>query len=116
MTADLVLLLELVALKATILMAAAGGAAFALRNRAASLRATVWQAGLAAVVLLPVLALLLPSWRVGLPTGAMGSTLIHVVGSGPQAIGGTIGGTQVFAALWMLGLVFVAARVLAGNW
>lgn len=55
-----------VALKATLLLAAAGVAAFALRGAAASLRHLIWSWSMVGMLALPALTLVLPRWELGL--------------------------------------------------
>ena len=52
------------ALKATVLLSAAGLAAILLRRRSAAVRHAVWLAALAGALVLPVLATIGPTWRV----------------------------------------------------
>ncbi|HEX2202927.1 MAG TPA: hypothetical protein VHG91_06505, partial [Longimicrobium sp.] len=60
-----------VALKATLLLAGAAGAALLLRRASASARHLVWTLSIAALLALPLLALALPAWRVPvLPSGS----------------------------------------------
>lgn len=51
------------AVKATIVLGAAWVLAFALRSRSAALRHAVWTAGVLGSLLLPILTLVLPTWR-----------------------------------------------------
>jgi beta-lactamase regulating signal transducer with metallopeptidase domain len=53
-------------LKTTLLLAAAGVAAFALRSSAASVRHLVWSCALAGMIVIPAMTLVLPQWHVGL--------------------------------------------------
>ncbi len=55
-----------VVLKATLMLAAAGAAAFTLRRRSAALRHMIWTLALAGVLLLPVLSIALPRWQLSL--------------------------------------------------
>lgn len=54
------------ALKATLLLAAAGLVAFAMRNAAASLRHFIWSCSLIGALAVPALALVLPRWQLGI--------------------------------------------------
>jgi len=53
-----------IAVKGLVLLALTFLAALAMRRRSAAVRHLVWTAGLGATLALPVLSLLLPSWRV----------------------------------------------------
>jgi beta-lactamase regulating signal transducer with metallopeptidase domain len=64
------ILLDL-ALKSVVLLLLAGGAAWALRHSSAALRHLVWSVALAGLLVLPALALALPSWRVELLPAAL---------------------------------------------
>ena len=55
-----------VALKGTLLMAAAGFAAFALRGATASLRHQLWSFAIVAMLIIPGLTVVLPRWQMGI--------------------------------------------------
>ncbi len=57
-----------IVLKATLLLVAAGAAAFVLRRASAAARHMVWTLALAGVLLLPMLSIALPRWQVSLVT------------------------------------------------
>ena len=57
-----------IVVKATLMFAAAGAAAFALRRRSAAVRHMIWTLALAGVLVLPILSVALPKWQMGLVT------------------------------------------------
>ena len=57
------------AVKSTLVLAAAGSAAWLLRHRSAAARHGVWALALAGLVALPILSLTLPGWSLPLPAG-----------------------------------------------
>ncbi len=65
-----------VSLRATLVLACAGGLAVALRKASAAHRHTIWLAAIVGVLALPLLAFALPSWRV-LPRWS-GTTAVEV--------------------------------------
>ena len=56
------------ALKATLVLVAAGAVALLLQRRSAAVRHLVWTAALTGIVVLPLGSFALPDWRVGLPS------------------------------------------------
>lgn len=69
------LILE-VAVKGTLLIAAAGFAAFAMRGAAASLRHLLWSFAIVAMLVIPALTVVLPRWQMGMiPLPATSSPL-----------------------------------------
>lgn len=52
------------AIKAALVLAAAGAATLAMRRRSAATRHLVWTSGIIGALLVPVLALMLPAWRI----------------------------------------------------
>ena len=62
-----------VALKGFAILAAAGLASLLLRNSSASLKHLCWSVAIAAVLVLPVISLVLPSWTLAVLPGAEGS-------------------------------------------
>ena len=71
-----------VILKATIILITAWGATLLLRRAAAAIRHLVWSAAFAALLLLPILSLLVPEWKLrGLPDA---STLVFTVQARPD--------------------------------
>jgi beta-lactamase regulating signal transducer with metallopeptidase domain len=61
-----------------VLLSAAWGAAYALRRRAASVRATTWTAAMAALIVMPVLAALAPAFRITVPIAAASRPQVQV--------------------------------------
>jgi len=57
-----------IVVKATMMFAAAGAAAFVLRRRSAAVRHMIWTLALAGVLLLPLLSIALPHWQLPLLT------------------------------------------------
>jgi TonB family protein len=60
--------------KATLILVAAFGAAFLLRRASASLRHLLWSAAVVCIVLLPLVSLALPSWRLAQPAALAAGT------------------------------------------
>ncbi|MEP6538722.1 MAG: M56 family metallopeptidase [Bryobacteraceae bacterium] len=102
--------------KVTLLLLAATAAAWLLRKRSASHRAAVWQSALTAAVLLPLLSLLLPSWRVPL-TGAFDLSLVSIsAGAASFTPSPSLPVIDWIVLAWALGFVFCGVRIVAGNW
>src|SRR5262245_42532306 len=76
-------------LKATIILAVAAAASFALRHKSAALRHLVWTLALTSVLLLPMLSLFVPRYQVPLVTltaSADDAELMSSPAGGPQLI------------------------------
>ena len=61
-----------VAIKATLVLAAAGVASLALRRSSAAARHLAWCLGLAGALAMPVMTLALPGWSLARPAGGRG--------------------------------------------
>lgn len=91
------------AAKGTLLLLAALAAVQALRSASAGLRHLVWSLMMAALLLLPLLSVSLPAWRV-LPTGFSGDSAVsqrtgfQEVGSNTTPPSSPVAGDDVFAA------------------
>ncbi|MGH9665875.1 MAG: M56 family metallopeptidase, partial [Bryobacteraceae bacterium] len=113
-----------ITIKATVILAAAFAAAAILRRRSASARHAIWMAAVAAVLALPFLSILLPSWRIErveqAPTLAFPTTPA-AVSSAPADPGPSRSPALPLAALlWAAGAGVVLVRAAAGiaraNW
>ena len=116
------------AVKATFVLALAAIAANAMRNRSAATRHHAWALGIASSLALPILTLLLPSWRSATlgnvakfwgPAHAVGgsvnfqklpSTVIDAAAASPFT-GKLI---SLVLLLWAIGALFIVVKLLAG--
>lgn len=83
LSSDLLAVAALVTLKATLILAAAALLAWALRRATAAARHLVWCSAVAALLLLPLLSLSLPDWRVEMWSAA--ETAPEVLAVAPEA-------------------------------
>src|SRR5580658_8693037 len=107
-----------VAIKATILFAAAGIAALALRRASASARYLVWTCMFIAALILPIVCLLAPKWEVArtmaiAPAVSNGISLV-VTATGPTAPRHLPPTWPL--TLWIAGAAVMLAWLMAGQW
>jgi TonB family protein len=108
------------ALKATVILAAAYACAAMLKQASAASRHLVWTAAIAATLLLPVLAAVLPGWRVAVPPRvATELTVRPSQPAGPAAAAHPIPARRSTAdwllVVWAVGCGVVLARALAAT-
>lgn len=104
-------------IKATAILLAAFVAAMFLRRKSASLRYAVWIAAVAAVLALPVLSALLPSWPIGksaAPTAAIAPALAATPSLPSAPAQPQPSRLPLPAAIWAAGASIVVAQALAG--
>ena len=114
--------------KATLLLALAAAAAYGLRKHSAAVRHQLWALGLVCSLLLPVVALLLPSWHsatlgsaVSLwstahaaPGNAAYPNLSSMIVDAATASSFSGQWLALILAVWALGAAFIAVKLLAG--
>jgi TonB family protein len=114
--------------KATLLLALTAGIAYALSGRSAAVRHHVWALGIVGSVALPLLTLLLPSWRSSTLGNAarLWSPAHAVANNNPvpnlpsmmidAAMGSPLSGqlSRLALLLWALGALFVVLKLLGG--
>jgi TonB family protein len=114
--------------KATLLLVLAWTVVFTLRDRSAALRHHVWTAGILSSLALPVLTLLLPSWRSSALAGAAALWIpAHppAAGAGPENLPAMIVNATaasplfgklagVILLLWLFGFFLLALRLAGG--
>jgi beta-lactamase regulating signal transducer with metallopeptidase domain len=101
----------LIVAKSTLLLAAAGLAAHALRRGSAAARHMVWALSLGGVMALPVLALVVPGWKPGFlailrPVAVDGAAALAGAAASPSFSLAT-----VLVAVWAVGAAVVLARL-----
>lgn len=105
------------AVKATVILVAAFVAAMFLRRKSASLRYAVWTAAVAAVLALPALSALLPSWPIGksaTPTAAIVPAPVTTPSLPSVPAPPLPSRIPLLAAIWAVGASIVVAQALAG--
>jgi TonB family protein len=122
----LALLLE-AALKGSLLIVAAGGAAYLCRKRSAAVRHHIWAAAALCMLALPLVSLLLPSWSAAVPAPALARSTPQA--RTPEANGLALPSMAVRAAasavamsagsaargVWFAGFVWGAGSLLIGS-
>jgi beta-lactamase regulating signal transducer with metallopeptidase domain len=110
-----------VSVKATLVLAAAAGAAWLLRGGSAAARHLVWTAALVGVLSLPALRLVLPDWRVPIDTYVREASVPapRPAEGPPFAAGSTAPAARVAweawaLAIWTAGAAFVFGRYVLG--
>ena len=121
--APLFTLVVVFALKGTVLLAVSTFAALSLRRASASLRHTLWTFALLAMVIIPLLTLVLPAWRVeslpGLPigehiAGKINASLNEPVGIPASPSGDTPSVIATLGALWLGGVALGFLSIVGG--
>lgn len=97
--------------KGTLLVTAAWALAIASRGASAAWRHRVWGLTFAALCLLPLLSLTVPSWGV-----APASITISASAAASTGTSGQLAWRGWVAAVWLLGFLCMSARMWAGHW
>lgn len=115
MTEQLWDLLAQMAVKGTLILAAGGAAALAMRRAPAAARHLVWSATLLALLALPLLCLKLPEWsRVSTAAAAPVETALAVVVEASPGAVRAASSSRWIVGIWMAGALFLLARLAAG--
>lgn len=116
-----------IALKVTVMFAAAGLVCAALRRKSAAIRHAIWTAALCGALLLPLLTLVVPAWRMALPetatalfrvdaSAAPASAMVHRPAGAVAWHSPAIPWANLALLLWAAGAGLVLARAAAGMW